>query len=136
MANTVAQSLPSINTQDLGALITLTADGAGTVVGNKQSNSNGRGVVVSINITALTGTTPTLTVNIYGDDNVSGGKKLLLASTALNAVSFTQLVVYPGTVAAANSVANLPLPASWHVETVVAGTTPAVTATIGASVIK
>lgn len=130
MASTVAKTTPSINpTQDIGPLITMAAAVAGTIVGNKQSNSKGRGVTVSANVTAITGS---IVVNIYADDDASGGKKLLLASASIAGTGFTQYVVYPGTVAAANLVANMPLPASWHVEVVI--TTGPCTGTISASV--
>jgi hypothetical protein len=135
MTHTVPTScIPTPNSMDLGALITLTADGAGTVNSATQENFGDHGVTIGVNITAVGGT-PTLNVNIYGLDGVSNQKYLLLGSVALTAVGFTQLTVYPGIVPAANVAANSVLPSKWFVQTVVAGTTPAVTATIGASAI-
>lgn len=114
------------------ALISHVAASAG-VTGGNQLNDGCRGVAVGVNISALTGTTPTLTVFVEGYDGASGQWYTLLQSTALNAVGFTLLRVYPGLTAAANSAANAVLPATWRVRTVIGGTSPAVTATVGAS---
>lgn len=119
---------------NLGALATLSAASTG---GNSvdQNNAQGRGVVVGVNITAITGTSPTLTVTIQGKDTASGEYYTLLASAALTAVGFTELTVYPGAAVTANVSASLPLPQTWRVSYAVGGTTPAVTATIGACVL-
>lgn len=136
MTHTVPSScIPTPNSMDLGPLITLTADGAGTVNSTPQENFGCHGVTIGINVTGITGTTPSLTVKIFGIDGVSNQMYLILASAAITANGFVQLTVYPGMVAAANLVANSPLPSKWLVQTVVAGTGPSVTATIGASVI-
>jgi uncharacterized membrane protein YccC len=116
---------------NLGALVTLAAASAG---GNSvdQNNAQARGVVVGVNISAITGTSPTLTVTVQGKDTASGEYYTLLESTALAAVGFTTLTVLPGVTAAANVAASLPLPATWRVLYAIGGTTPAVTGTIGA----
>ena len=116
---------------NLGALATLTAASTG---GNSvdQNNAQCRGVVVGVNITAITGTSPTLTVTIQGKDTASGEYYTLLASAALTAVGFTELMVYPGATVTANVAASSPLPQTWRVSYAVGGTTPAVTATVGA----
>lgn len=116
------------------ALITLAAQGAGTVTSADQTNKQGRGVQIGINITAIGGT-PTLTVTVEGKDSVSGVYYTLLASAAISAAGFTLLTVYPGAPSTANVSAPQVLPMTWRVKAVVAGTTPSVTATIGASVI-
>jgi hypothetical protein len=120
--------------RDLGPLLTLAAQGLGTVNGANMSNTDGWGVTVVVDITAISGTTPTLTVVIEGLDEASGKWYTLLSSAALNAVATTVLRVFPAGTAAANSIANLPLPMQWRVHATVAGTTPAVTATVGATV--
>lgn len=122
----------NINT---AALITHTAASAG-VSGADQTNLNARGLLLGINITAGTGTSPTLQVIVEGKDAVSGTYYQLLASAAIAATpGFTLLSLYPGLTAAANLVANQVLPRTWRVRTVIGGGTPAVTATVGASVI-
>lgn len=123
---------PNFNT---AALITLTAQGVGTVNGTDQVNEQGRGVQVGINITTLTGTSPTVTVTIEGKDAASGVYYTLLASAAIAATGFTLLTLYPGAPTTANVSSPQVLPATWRVKAVVAGTTPAATATIGASII-
>jgi hypothetical protein len=119
---------------DLAALITLSAASAG-VNSADQANINGRGIQLGINITAITGTSPTLTVTIQGKDGASGQYYTLLASAALNATGFTLLTVYPGAPTTANVSASQVLPRTWRVITAIGGTGPSVTATVGASVI-
>jgi len=53
----------------------------------------------------------------------------------LNSTGTTVLTVYPGLTAAANVTVNDVLPRTWRVITAIGGSTPAVTATVGASVI-
>ena len=119
---------------DTGALITHTAASAG-VNGADQTNINGRGIKVVVDVTAITGTVPTLTVTLQGKDTASGKYYTLLASTAIAATGTTVMDVYPGLTAAANATANTTLPKTWRVISTIGGTTPAVTATVGASVI-
>lgn len=115
-------------------LVTLTAAAVG---GNSadQTNLVGRGVKLVIDITALAGTGPTLTVTVQGKDAASGKYFNILVSTALAAVATTVLEVYPGIANAANAAQGVTLPKTWRVLYAIGGTTPAVTATVGASVI-
>lgn len=121
-------------TNNDATISTLTAATVGASSAD-QTNTNWRGVQIGINVTAMTGTIPTLNVNIEGKDVASGQYYLLLASAAISAAGFTNLVVYPGVTNATNSASSKPLPKIWRVSYVVGGTTPAVTASIGASVI-
>lgn len=116
---------------DLGAVVTLTAASAS---GNSAqfTNPQGRGVRVVVDITAITGTSPTLTVTIEGYDRASGQYYSLLASAALSATGVTELLVYPGVGVTANVSASATVPQLWRVAYTIGGTTPAVTATIGA----
>jgi hypothetical protein len=116
------------------ALLTLAAQGAGTVNSADQTNVNGRGMALTIDIT-VQGGTPTTTVTIQGKDPVSGKYYTILVSTALAAVATTVLRVYPGITAAANLAASDILPRTWRVSVTIGGGTPAVTATIAACVI-
>jgi len=120
---------------DTGALITHTAASTG-VNSADQANYVSRGLKLVIDITAITGSTPTLTVTIQGKDTASGKYYTILASAALSAVATTVLTVYPGLTAAANVTANDVLPKTFRVITAIGGGTPAVTATIGASLIN
>jgi hypothetical protein len=123
-----------VNNVNIGPVVSLS--GASTS-GNTaaQDNPQWRGLQLGINITAIAGTSPTLTVIVEGLDEASGQYYTLLSSAALAATGFTLLSVYPGIAAAANSAASQVLPKSWRVRYTIAGTTPAVTATIGASLI-
>lgn len=99
--------------------------------GNDLDNISGQGAHVVIDITAITGTTPTATFTISAKDTVSGKYYPILVSTALNTVSTTVLRVFPGAVAAANLVANDIIPKTLRIDVAITGTTPAVTAKVG-----
>lgn len=128
-------AVPNEGNTDLGALITFSATGAGTTATNRLNNRYGSGIKLVIDITAITGTSPTLTVTLRGYDNASGKAYTLLASAALNATGTTVLTVYPGVPVSANVSANDHLPVAWDVSAVIGGTGPAVTATIGANIL-
>lgn len=119
---------------DTGAIITLSGASAG-VASADQTNYNGRGIKLVIDITVITGTSPTLTVTLQGKDTGSGKYYTLLASTALNGVATTVLEVYPGIATAANATAGITLPRTFRINTAIGGGTPAVTATISGSII-
>lgn len=118
--------------KETGAIITHTAASAG-VNGPDLDGSNHKGVLVYVHITAITGTTPTLTVTIQGKSPVSGQYHTILASAALNATGLTVLRVYPGLTAAANLTVSDIAPPTFRVITAIGGGTPAVTATITAA---
>ena len=119
---------------DTAALLAYTAAAAGSN-GADQANTNARGIKLVVDITALTGVSPTLTVTVQGKDAASGKYYTILASAALAAVATTTLEVYPGIATAANVTAGVTLPRVWRVIAAIGGTTPAVTATVGASMI-
>ena len=62
-------------------ITTLTAQGVGTI-NSPDIQCGGEALHLGINVTAITGTAPTLTVNIFGKD-ASGVYYLLLASAAI-----------------------------------------------------
>ena len=113
------------------ALLTLTAANAAAAPTSQDIDvSNYGGILLYINITAISGTSPTLTVTIQGKDDVSGQYHTILASAALTATGMTVLRVYPRLTAAANLTANDVLAKTIRITTAIGGTTPAVTATI------
>lgn len=124
------------NSDANAALITLTAQGTGTVNGADQVNTNGKGVVIGTNLTALTA--GSLTINVQGKDIVSGQYYTIASSAAIAATGFNNLVIYPGItpITATNTVGSFSaiLPRTWRVQAVVA-TGPA-TATIGSSTVN
>jgi hypothetical protein len=117
------------------SLATLVAQGAQTTASSDQVNTIGRGLHLTIDVTAITGTTPTITVTVQGKDVASGKYYTILASAAISTVSTTVLRVYPGLTAAANLVASDIMPKTWRISYTIAGTTPSVTATIGACIV-
>lgn len=113
-------------------LLTLTAASANTD-GSDQTNLNAKGAVVVVDVTAISGTGPSLTVTVEG--KVNGKYYTILDSAAITTVSTTVLKIHPGLTAAANSAANDVLPKTFRVRATIAGTGPSVTATVGASLI-
>ena len=100
-----------------------------------QLNVNAKGIQLGLNITAASGTGPTITVFIEGKDFASGAYYTLFTSSALSATAgFTLISMYPSLTPAANVAAQV-LPRIWRARAVFGGVTPAITATIGASVI-
>lgn len=132
------------NTDTNTALITLTAQGAGTVNSADQTNTNGRCVVLGINTTV--DAAGSYTVAVQGKDVVSGQYYTITAPAAtpfaaitgaIAATGFQVLTVCPGTVsfastATAGGAVDMPLPRTWRAQAVVSA--GPITATIGASV--
>lgn len=119
---------------DTAALVTLTS----AVTGSNSvdlTNLNGRGIQLGINVTAITGTLPIFTVSVQGKDVASGQYYTVLQSAALIVAGFTLLTIYPGAPTTANIALSQILPRTFRIAYTIAGTTPAVTATIGASII-
>lgn len=116
-------------------LLILTAAGAGAPSQDFDGSTH-RGILVYINITALAGTAPTLTVTIQGKDDISGTYYTILASAAINATGFTVLKVFPSAPATANVSANDTLPKTFRINTTIGGSAgQAVTATIAANLV-
>ena len=115
--------------------LTLLASAARTVTTDSadQTNFNGRGIHVVVDITA--GAVLSLVVTIQGKDPVSGKYYTLLASAALTGVSTTVLRVYPALLAVANTIANDIVPRTWRVD-VAAGNATSATYSVGAIVVR
>ena len=112
---------------------TLAAAGANSNSAD-QTNAGGSGLTLVIDITAISGAAATLVVTIQGKDVASGKYYTILASASLTATSTTVLQVYPGNTAVANVAVNSKLPRTWRASYTITGTTPSITATIGACV--
>ena len=104
---------------------------ATTVNSGDLDNPAGSATAFVVDITAITGTTPSATFLVEGKDPVSGKYYTILASAALTAAGTTVLRVFPGATAAANASVNDFIPKTFRVTCTIAGTTPAVTATVG-----
>lgn len=113
---------------------TILASAARTASTNSadQTNYNGRGVRLSIDVTAVTGTA-SITVTIKSKDSVSGVYSTILASAAISTVSHVELTVYPGLPATANVSANAILSRTWRVE-VTNANADSITYSVGADV--
>lgn len=127
----LGQVAPRTN-KDLGALITLTAAGAGTTDSDDQVNASSRGLMVTINVSAKTGTID-LVVSIQRKDPASGVYTTLLSSASITTVSTTTLIVTPDIAASANAIAQTFLGENWRIRAVSGtGSSPVITATISA----
>lgn len=100
-----------------------------------QTNYNGRGLQLGVNITAISGTSPTLQVTVQGKDVASGVYYTLLQSASLTTTGFTQMTVYPGAPATSNVSSPQVLPRTYRIAYTIGGSGPSVSATIGASII-
>jgi hypothetical protein len=119
----------------LGAVVTHTAASAG-VTSNTLDTHQAKGCIVYINVTAITGTSPTLTVTLKGLDPIGQTNGYtVIASAAISATGLTVLKVYPALTASANAVANDVMPAVSQIVTAIGGTTPAVTATVAVQLV-
>ena len=92
------------------------------------SSSSGNMIV---DITAITGTSPTLTVTLQGKDPASGKYYDIIASAALTATGTTMIKIMPGGQIAANTSANNGIPKVFRVIAAAGGTTPSITGTVG-----
>lgn len=116
---------------DTAALIT--ASGATTTqTSADQTNFNGRGVKVVLNMTAAG--TGSVTLSIQGKDAASGAYYTILAGVAVTTNTTNVYTVYPGAPAAANVSANDVLPRTWRT-VCTANNANAASYTVGASVI-
>lgn len=122
------------NVDSAASILTLTAQAPGTVTSTDQTNFNGRGVKLGINITADSAGTALVVVTIQGKDIVSGQYYTILTSASIAAVGFSTLTVYPAITVTANVAASDILPRTWRVSVTVSGAGTA-SATVGSSTI-
>lgn len=88
------------------------------------------GVLVVVDVTAVSGTGPTLTVNVQDDDG--SGVTTRLSSASISSVGTTLLLVHPEAPDRANVSENTSLNYKWRVSAVVGGTTPSFTYSVTA----
>lgn len=115
------------------ATVLASAARTATVASADQTNYNGRGLHLVIDVTAITAT-PSVTFTIQGKDELSGEYYTILASAAITGTGTTVLRVFPGATAAGNTVANDILPRIWRVNAVHADS-DSITYSVGASII-
>ncbi|HUR55799.1 MAG TPA: hypothetical protein VMZ71_16800 [Gemmataceae bacterium] len=97
------------------------------------TNPGWRGLVVVIDVTAITAT-PSVVFTIQGYDPLSGKYYTILASAAIVGTGTVVLRVFPGAAAVANLVVNDVLPSHWRV-IAVHGDADSITYTVSAHAI-
>ena len=110
--------------------------GTTTITGADQNKPGDfRRVMLVVNVTTLTGTSPTITVAIQGKDDAQGASgtyiQLHAAFTAISATGTYTYIIYPGIGAAAGGITGtggFPVPSTWRCVLTYGGT---VTATAG-----
>ncbi|HQT59684.1 MULTISPECIES: hypothetical protein [unclassified Acidiphilium] len=117
--------------RNLDEVLTLAAASA-NATSTTFTNPNYRGVRVGIDVTAISGTSPSLTISIVGVDPVTGSTFTLLQSAAISATGYSTLLVYPGITATANETVDNVLPFNWQITAAIGGASPSVTAKISA----
>ena len=101
-----------------------------TVAGATVTNFNAKGAVITINVTAVSGTSPTLIAKLqYSPD---GGTTWIdytnkPVTATISAIGQTTLIVCPGVTEVANSAVSLPLPRIVRMYYTIGGTTPSLT---------
>lgn len=106
--------------------------------GSDLTNRNAKGAVVTLDVTAATGTTPTLDVKIVAKDALSG-KYVDIPGASFSQKTGTgtdTLVVYPGVAETANRSVSDVLPRTWRVSWTIGGTTPSFTFSVGVSYVR
>lgn len=136
-----AASLPIIGAvyprtvRNLGSVLTLTNQGAGTVLSStargREQNASSRGVRATIVISAKSGTIDAVfTIRRY--DRASDTYIDMLSSSSLTATGTTTLTVHPDLTGSANAIAKDFIGEEFDVKLVSGtGSTPAFTATVG-----
>ncbi len=114
--------------------ISLVASGAYTTIQTSadQTNYNGRGVKVVLDMTTVG--TGSVTLEIDGKDPVSGKYYAILTGAAVTTNVTNIYTVYPGVTVAANAAVSDALPRTWRVKVTANNANPA-TYSVGASVI-
>jgi len=100
-----------------------------------QTNYNARGVIVFVEVTAVSGTAPTLDIYLSGRDPTTGSYKYLAKLPQITAAGSHQLLVYPGATdiqAYIEGKNDIPLPRIWGLTYVIGGTNPSFTFSAGA----
>lgn len=128
----VPSAQPTFEVKQSKQALKLTAQTVSTN-GLDQVNPTGRGLKCVVNLTAVSGTTPTLTVTIQGKDSLTTTSPPYfteLTSASLTAAGVTVLTIYPGVTVTANVAASDVVPSVYRVITTEGGTTPSFTGTV------
>ncbi len=122
----------------VGTLLSSAARTA-TVLGALLGNPMGKGIKIFINVTAVSGTTPTLAIRLNGVDPVTGATYVVNTFANIVATGEYIYVVYPAALTAQGGIttalAGL-LPNVWSIDSVIGGTTPSFTYTLGYQILN
>jgi len=124
---------------DVGNLLSLTAQGAGTLNSTALINDDGKGATCTLSVTT-SGGTPSSTFGIQEYDVASSTWFTVLTSAAVTTTGTYKVSVYPGLLASAVPASSTGM--NWHLGrqfrafVTVGGTTPAVTGTLGCNVLN
>jgi hypothetical protein len=121
--------------------VSVEASSAKTATGNSAAaitNHSASGAVLFINVSAVSGTTPTLVVRAQMQDPVGlGWVDIPGAVTAsITTTGLVALAIYPGATVVANAAVSYPLPRTWRLAWTIGGTTPSFTFSVGAQYVK
>jgi len=118
---------------------TVLASATRTASGNSadQTNYNAKGVILRLNITAVSGTAPTLDVRVQGKDVAAANYYTLAAFTQKTSTGAHILVVHPGVtdVQARLEEQDVPIPRTWRISYTIGGTNPSFTFSVAAAYI-
>ncbi len=105
-----------------------------TATGSDTTNVEAKGLLLFLDITVVTGTTPTLDLDVQWKDPVAS-KYITIGSFAQQTGTGTlDLLIYPGTVESANRKVSHVLPVTWRLNWTIGGTaTPTFTFSVGAN---
>lgn len=120
--------------------VSIEASSAKTASGNSAAaltNGSGNGAYLFINVSAVTGTSPTLTVKVQAQDPVSAGWTDLpgAVTASIIATGLYLLALHPAMPDVANSKVSVPLPRTYRLVWTIGGTTPSFTFSVGAQYI-
>jgi hypothetical protein len=121
--------------------VSVEASSAKTATGQSAAainNFNARGAAFIVNVSAASGTTPTLAVRLQVQDIVSANWVDVpgAVTASITGISTVMLTVYPGVVEAVNAKVSFPLPRVYRFAWTIGGTTPSFTFSIGAHYIN
>lgn len=121
--------------------VSVEASSAKTASGNSAAaltNHSASGAILFVNVSAVSGTTPTLVVRAQMQDPVGSGWIDIpgAATASITGVSNVALAIYPGATVAANAAVSYPLPRVWRLAWTITGTTPSFTFSVGAQYVK
>jgi len=123
------------------AEVTILASAARNAAGNSSdlTNHNAKGIMIYVDVTAVSGTSPDLDINIQMKDPVSGDYQGIMENLNISAAGNYIIIVYPGAVETtafgAIETQGLPLPRTWRIYYTIGGTTPSFTFSIGGAYI-